>query len=297
MATILGISLLATANRHSNEKRRRLGLKGNDIEKFDDKNVVECSKVINLESNKLIILENGLGLPLESWDYIKLFLGKDYNILLHNRNGYGFTNFNKDEHFLLENIIKNNFKEIEEIIFITHSIGSLAASNFIVENEYIARYTKKIIFIDGTEPSLFTRYRDDNFQRGEFIQASGQKIFAGIFGFQWWGIDKYARRSSYRPDIQESVRLFESNPKSIISSYREYTSINVNNMLYILKNKNIDKYIISSSERKFQQMKLSEEYSLPISVIEDSLHYSIISSPETSLEVSNIIKNFIDKND
>lgn len=293
--SILLVSAISTVHRYKNENSRRLGLKGNYIFQHDSTNSIEYNIHKSEESNKVIIFENGLGDPLEIWDYIKIYLADEYNLLFYNRPGYGYSKSDKNSVDILEKLYKKNFTDDKEIIFVAHSIGALITGQNISSSDYFQKNLKEVILIDGTEPELFDNYKDNPVQRGEFYQASVQKILAGIFGFQWWGLDKYARRTSFQPDIQQAVRLFNANPKEIISTINEYNSVNTKWLKEILESMPDKISIISSSEKKFQQFSLSKEYNLKYYHINGSLHHSIIASPVFARETANQIRNIIGK--
>ena len=292
---VASVSVLARINRFRNEYSRRMGLKGNKYLEVNDSKLAEYNISLNYNSDILLIFENGLGAPLESWDYLNLFLKDHYNIIRYNRSGYGFTQKGLNNADILEKIIYKHFAHVDRIIFICHSMGALAACNVIEHNSFIKSLTKKIIFIDGTEPDLFDLYRQNPKNTGEMIQISVQKSFAGFFGFQWWGMDKYARRIKYQPDIQESVRLFESNPKEIFAALREYKSIDISSMKEILVRHDLDMLIISSFERKSQQRVLAEGFNIPFYIIQGSQHYSIIGFPDFAWEVASKVRSDLEK--
>lgn len=290
---VLSLSFLTNVNRYRNEYKRKFGLKGNQFTNYNDEKTIEYNIKVNKSSNILLVFENGLGLPLESWDYLQTFLKDSYNILLYNRTGFGMTRSKETNGKILEKIIKDSFTHDVNIIFITHSIGSLAACNTIEETPFIKNITKKIIFLDGLDPYFFDEYRKDPQKKGEFIQTSYHKAFAGIFGFQWWGPDRYARRINYQPDIQQAVRLFEANPKEILATFHEYETIDTNSMKKVLSERNIPISIISSSERRSQQKKLSADFNVPFYVVENSSHYSTIGSPVHAYEVAFKLREII----
>ena len=294
-SAVLSVSIASTVNRYRNEYKRRTGLNGNEFLKDNDGNTIEYNLDLNENSNILIVFENGLGTPLESWDYVKLFLKGSYNLLFYNRPKHGFTSTNLSNCGALEKIVKEKVGNDIRIIFVCHSIGALAGCTAVENSPYIKSRTEKIILVDGTEPDLFEAYRNDSEQKGEFMQMCFQKAMAGFFGFQWWGIDKYARRTSYRPDIQESVRLFEANPKEIFITLSEYFNIRVDSLKSILMQQQVAVSIISSFERRTQQKKLAEDFGIPFSLIDKSTHYSIIGHPEFAWELTREVRNVLEK--
>lgn len=294
-SSVLLVSTFASLNRHWNERLRKSGLKGNKIYRGSDRECVEYKVSVNNDSKKLVIFENGLGDPLEVWDYIRIFLKDDYNLFFYNRPGYGYSRSIFPITNLIPSIIEEEFSDISDIYIVGHSIGAASACALVESSFFFKNNIRKIVFIDGTEPDIFEKYREDSLQKGEFIQASFQKALAGFFGFQWWGIDKYARRTSYQPDIQQSVRLFNSSPKQIFSTFKEHESIDIVHLKNKISSNSDLITIISSSERKYQQQQVAKKFNIPIFIINDSLHHSIIGSPDFAIKVASKLREIIEE--
>lgn len=181
-SAVLSVSIASTVNRYRNEYKRRTGLNGNEFLKDNDGNTIEYNLDLNENSNILIVFENGLGTPLESWDYVKLFLKGSYNLLFYNRPKHGFTSTNLSNCGALEKIVKEKVGNDIRIIFVCHSIGALAGCTAVENSPYIKSRTEKIILVDGTEPDLFEAYRNDSEQKG--------RIYADVFsesnGWIFW---------------------------------------------------------------------------------------------------------------
>ncbi|MEV5882773.1 alpha/beta fold hydrolase [Streptomyces sp. NPDC052020] len=240
-------------------------------------------------SRPVVVLECGLGQSLESWEWVAERLAVDHTVIRYHRSGYGLTESRAAAGDILAAVLEEVGAE-EEIVVVTHSIGSLVASSYVGDPRFADR-VRKVVVVDGTDPELLEAERSDRRRFGKFVQTQVHTLVAALTGIYEWAPNAVERQAGYTPDTQYSHVQFVFSPKNIINSVREYVQIRTGDALANLGAvKSV--LVIASGENAEQQVALAEKIGAEAEVVEGSAHRSIIGYRHHAEKVEAAIRRF-----
>jgi pimeloyl-ACP methyl ester carboxylesterase len=275
--------------KRSEELARRQGLKGTHLLPDGQGGSVEYLLTGNPSSTgPVIVCENGLGEPLEGWDWVEFFLQEDYRILRYHRSQYGRTTSALRPGQLLELLLRTLAPE-QSVAYVGHSIGSLVMGNAVTESAYLRARVQSITVIDGTDPQLLAADRSSATKAAKFRQVIRQRRLAGTIGFNWWEPDMMARQVAYRPDVQNAYRLFISDSATLRTATTEYTAEPLNG-LTDLDHLPVDRHVFAAADNVIQQSRLAERLRADLSIVPGSGHRSILGYPEHALHFTRLLR-------
>ena len=275
--------------KRTEELARRQGLKGTHLLPDGQGGVVEYLLTGNPSSTgPVIVCENGLGEPLEGWDWVEFFLREDYRILRYHRSGYGRTTSSLRPGRLLELLLRTLVPE-HPVAYVGHSIGSLVMGNAVAESAHLRSLVQSVTVIDGTDPELLAADRSSATKAAKFRQVTRQRRLAGTIGFNWWGPDMMARQVAYRPDVHNAYRLFISDSATLRTATTEYTTEPLTG-LTVLESLPVVRQVFAAADNVIQQSRLAEKLGAELSVVPGSGHRSILGYPEHALHLTRLLR-------
>ncbi|WP_226083474.1 alpha/beta fold hydrolase [Mycetocola spongiae] len=174
------------------------------------------------QAGPLIVCENGLGSPLESWDW---FTGsdhlKDHKILAYNRAGYGASRSNQSGPQFLANLLAK-IGNHDPLVFVTHSLGVF---HYLRALPYCGSLLPPVlgaVIVDGTDA---TQFQDQNTSIEPFDkvrQALTIQCFSALIGTALHS-PALAREVSYRGVIQRSFIDYSVSPRTAFNARAEFS--------------------------------------------------------------------------
>lgn len=289
----VGMSLLVSATlsfaRGEEEFRRRAGLKGTAVlPDRDGRNIEYSYSKCARDSRPLLLLENGLGSPLESWDWIEYVLKGEFNVLRYHRRGYARTKSRQRPAEIVERLLDELSPE-GPIVIIGHSIGALVAANMLAESKKIAERTSAVIAVDGTDADLLDEDRRVPQRVGRFKQLAIQESIANVLGVNRWVPNKFERDVEYRPDVQRAFVTATTSVRTQVASVREYANESTRGQ-NALANSVTPVHVIAASDNVPQQRALADKLGGELSVVPESSHRSIIGRLPHAEAVARVIR-------
>ncbi|RBM19624.1 alpha/beta fold hydrolase [Streptomyces sp. PT12] len=277
LAGALTVSTFVAATRRQEEARRRRAPGGTSV--LADRIGGEIEYVLSgpppAGGCPVIVCENGLGSPLESWDWIVQELQEEFTLLRYHRRGYARTSSVHRPAALIESLLEGLFGSVPVLCFVSHSIGSLVTANVLHESPRLRQRTKAVFTIDGTDATLLETARNSPEGLGRYRQMSIQEGLASVTGLSWWTVNKMAIDVNYRARVQESYLVEASHPRTLFVAHREY----LNEPLIgqeALASYEFDRHVIAAGDNVTQQRELAKRTAADFSFIEKSNHRSII---------------------
>lgn len=280
--------------RGEEEFSRRTGLKGTSVLKDPDGKNIEymfSTPTAGLSSTTLL-LENGLGSPLESWDWINFLLKEDFNILRYHRRGYARTKSLLRPAALIEQLLSEVAPE-GPIIVAAHSLGALITSNMLAESFELSRRVKTVVILDGTDSDLLDADRRLPRRLGQFKQMAMQEAFADVLGVNRWVPSKFERDVEYRPDVQRAFVITSTSVRTQIATVREYLHESTAGQSHLAR-QNVAKHVISASDNVEQQERLATKIGASFAQVPLSSHRSIIGKIQSAQIVADRIRRASD---
>lgn len=288
---ILAGSMVMAQVRFSEEDARRRGLKGTAVTMDPNGRDIEyLYRQGRSESIGTIVFENGLGDPLEVWDWVRAELPEFHTVAYH-RSGYFRTRSAHRPGAILGHLLRT-LAPPTPLYVVGHSIGALIAANWLAEEPELRDRVSAFIAIDGTDADLLQIERTSKDRVARFKQATLQQIISSVTGLDRWTPNKTQRDVEYRPDIQQAFVTSLSNPRTKLTSVREYLDEPFTGQQWIARSA-IKKVVIGSAENANQQLRLAEKYDSAYFAVPGSTHRSIIGAPEHARAVAAIIREAV----
>lgn len=282
-----GSSLMANV-RFTEERARRNGLKGTQLMNDSTGKSIEYLLSPGYNPDKqTLVLENGLGDPLECWDWIDHELRDKFNILRYHRAGYFRTESTLRPAKIIETLLAG-LNIPGPIHMVSHSLGALVTANALLESGALRKRTESGTIIDGTDAALLGDDRASEVKSGRFRQATMQQILASITGMDRWTPGKTQRDVQYRPDIQQSFIASMSSPRAKITAQGEYFKEPLAGQEH-LKTILSRIHVVAAGDNLVQQRALASKLEATFHSIEGSSHRSIIGSPFHARSVAELI--------
>jgi len=293
-ATLLVSATMAYA-RGEEEFSRRAGLKGTSIAVDSEGRNIEYtfSTPTAGTAKTTLVLENGLGSPLESWDWIVFLLKEDVNILRYHRRGYARTKSRLRPARILEQLL-SDLAPTGPIVIAAHSLGALVTANALTESGDLAARANGVVVIDGTDSDLLDGDRDTPQRSARFKQLAMQEALADVLGVNRWVPSKFERDVEYRPDVQRAFVITTTSVRTQIATVREYqhepTAGQANLALMT-----VPKHVIAASDNVEQQGILAAKLGASFSQVPLSSHRSIIGKLQSAQIVADRIRETFDE--
>lgn len=262
--------------RSREELGRRRGHKGTSLISDGKGRWIEYSLTgaVGDEQSPIILCENGLGSPLESWDWVQESMSTNCRILRYHRRGYCRSTTHarpaQNLELLLEKLAPSG-----PIHLLAHSLGVLVAGNLLRESAEIRRRVASLSLIDGTDADLLSQHRRNPAAIGLYRQMSAQEALSSVTGMSRWTMSKIERDVDYRPDIQRAFIQSSGSPRTLIAAQREYLGEPLQGQLRLTALP-IPTRVYSASDNTEQQGELARKLGADFSVVKGSSHRGTI---------------------
>jgi hypothetical protein len=182
---------------------RRSGLKGTELLQVDD-GVIEYrwaaadDRSPSRQQTPVVILESGLGNPLDAWAWVESELSPRVHVLSYHRAGYGRTTSGATPLEAIRALLAS-IDSKGPLIGVSHSIGVLTQAEY-AGATLDGRHLSAVVVVDGTDPDLLEVDRTDRRRVGSFLQAQAHTMFSAVSGVYNFAPNAVARQSRYEPD-------------------------------------------------------------------------------------------------
>lgn len=280
--------------RHHEELVRRSGLKGTQLINDEYGRPIEYifSPALGGPNAPMVVFENGLGSPLESWDWVRYLLTGKVATVQYHRRGYGRTESLQRPAAIMETIL-NKHAPSGPLVLVSHSIGALVSANLLAESEPIRSRTQHLVIVDGTNGALLDEDRNTPGRIGMFKQTAMQEGLAHILGVNRWAPSKLERDVEYRPDIQRAFLTTGSRPKTQRAALREYLTEPTAHQLDITSY-GIKQIVVAAEDNVTQQQELADEIGAIFTSVPASSHRSIIGKIQCAEVLASIVQKVVD---
>lgn len=280
--------------RHHEELIRRSGLKGTQL--VNDHHGKPIEYIFSPPAEGLtvptVIFENGLGSPLESWDWVRYLLKGKVGTVQYHRRGYGRTESLQRPAVMVEAILSKH-APAGPIVLVSHSIGALVSANLLSESETLRSRTQALVIVDGTNGALLEEDRNTPGRIGTFKQTAMQEGLAHILGVNRWAPSKLERDVEYRPDIQRAFLTTGSRPKTQFAALREYLTESTAHQRDVASY-GIKQLVVAAEDNVAQERELAEQIGARFTSIPVSSHRSIIGKIQCAEVLASILREVAD---
>lgn len=280
--------------RHHEELIRRSGLKGTQLVNG------HCGKPIEYifsppdegTAAPTVIFENGLGSPLESWDWVRYLLKGKLGTVQYHRRGYGRTESLQRPAAMVETIMSKH-APAGPIVLVSHSIGALVSANLLSESKALRSRTQALIIVDGTNGVLLDEDRNTPGRIGTFRQTAIQEGLAHVLGVNRWAPSKLERDVEYRPDIQRAFLTTGSRPKTQFAALREYLTEPTAHQRNV-SSYGVKQLVVAAEDNVTQERELAEQIGATFTSVPASSHRSIIGKIQCAEILASIVQEVAD---
>ncbi|GAT88444.1 pimeloyl-ACP methyl ester carboxylesterase [Paenarthrobacter nicotinovorans] len=286
----MSLSSVMAYVRHHEELIRRGGLKGTQLLNDDHGSPIEYiyTPAATGPGAPIVILENGLGSPMESWDWVRYLLKGQVGVIQYHRRGYGRTKSAQRPAVIMDRILQEHDLK-GPVVLAAHSIGALVSANALAESEELRSRTEALIILDGTNGVLLDEDRNTPGRIGTFKQTAMQEALASTLGVNRWAPSKLERDVEYRPDIQRAFLTTGARPSTQVAALREYLTESTANQRKV-SSYEIRQFVVAAEDNITQQRELAEQLGASFSHVPASSHRSIIGKLQCAEVVASIIQ-------
>jgi len=284
------------ATQRALDGERRRGLKGTELLPVHD-GVVEYTHTapsgpgVDAATAPVIVLEAGLGNPLDAWAWVSAFARPDCHVVSYHRRGYGRTTSSVSSQQSVDALVRYTGSD-GPIIVASHSIGALALATY-ADVDIAGRRIAAVVLVDGTDPELFDADRRDRRRVGAYLQSQLRSMFAAVTGLYNFAPHAVARQSRYEPDHQEGTVQFVFGPRNIYRATREYFELPTADVLETLRTVP-HRYLVASQENAAQQAELAAKLGAAHRLVPDSSHRSVLGFRQYAEQVAEAIREAVD---
>lgn len=289
LAGVIAVSSGMSYVRTQEERARRLGIKGTSVLLDQEGSSIEyLYSEAETTSRTTLVLENGLGAPLECWDWIRYLLSDDFNILCYHRSGYARTDSRARPGQLLEALLQHCSPQ-GPIVFCSHSIGSLVTGNALAESEYLRNRARAVVVLDGTDAVLLDADRRSRRRVERFKQDSLRRMLGTVTGMNRWVTSPPERDVEYRPDIQRAYVSFIGSIRTIRTAQQEYLHEPTEGQEFLAA-LDLERVVLSAADNVDQQQTLADRLNARFQAVSLSSHRSIIGKLPCAEQVATVLK-------
>ncbi|PPF29558.1 hypothetical protein C5D07_03245 [Rathayibacter tritici] len=295
-AAVTATSATYAAAQRALDIERRRGLKGTELWPMNDGDIEYVHRAptvadTDASTAPVVILEAGLGNPLDAWTWVSAFSRPDCHVIAYHRRGYGQTTSSALPHTVVDALVRKT-RSSGPLIGVTHSIGLLALAGY-ADRDIAGRRIAAAVIVDGTDPDLLAADRKDRRRVGTYLQAQLRTMFAALTGIYNFAPHAVGRQSRYEPDQQNGIVQFVFGPRNIYRAIGEYFEFETDQVLDILRSIP-NRYLVASQENAAQQAELAMKLGAEYTLVPDSSHRSIIGFRENAQQVALVIDGAVD---
>ncbi|GAA2064733.1 alpha/beta fold hydrolase [Williamsia deligens] len=222
LAGVLGLwATRAASHRRSERELREQARSGNTVFDLGDGRVEYRTWGADHRDGPIVVCENGLGAPLECWDWVAEALSSSTSVVAYHRAGYGATTATSDPGALIQGILRREFDGSRPVVLLAHSIGGMAVRAALAHTPDLARRVVGVCLVDSTDPSLLDAVWSDPERRGRIMQSMHLEMVGAVLGTTTVAnpvLDEVDHRSS----VQQRFARFVVDTRTVRTATREY---------------------------------------------------------------------------
>lgn len=189
-----------------------------------DGSLVEVDISIPRHARRVVLLDNGLGMSHEYWDWVCGTLPEDMGYVRFNRPGYGLstqtTQYGLERHFALLQELRETYVSNLPLVLAGHSLGGYLVAAYASLHPDATKGVSSVVMIDATEVRMLRHSRRTDVDRWSRQSMLMEQVYAvaGLSALR----PALNVNKTYRPEINRSLTAFLAHPRAWATSYREY---------------------------------------------------------------------------
>ncbi|MBM7412522.1 hypothetical protein JOE38_002345 [Clavibacter michiganensis] len=290
------VSAVYAASLRQLDKERRRGLKGTSALELGG-GVVEyralspSDPAVDPSTAPIVVLEAGLGSPLDAWSWVAEDLGRTCHVIAYHRRGYGLTTASAGPASSVAALLAVVPSQ-GPVVGVSHSIGVFPLATYATELRN-GKGLDALVVVDGTDADLFIADRQDRRKIGSFLQSQLGSMFLAITGIYNFVPSAVSRQSAYAPDDQGGVVQFTFSPRNVLQATREYFEVTPTGSSETLRAVPVRR-LVGSTENSQQQEDLALRLDAAYTLLSGSSHRSILGRREYAAQVAAIVRGAVD---
>ncbi|MGD3106609.1 alpha/beta fold hydrolase [Streptomyces sp. YGL11-2] len=189
-----------------------------------DGSLVEVDVKIPPNARRMVLLDNGLGMAHEYWDWVCEALPADMGYVRFNRPGYGLSTPSKqyglDRHFELVQELRETYVGDLPLVLAGHSLGGYLIAAYASLHPDAVKGVTAVVMIDATEVVSLRYSRRTEVDRWSRRSMVMEQVYSGT------GLSVFRPalnvNKQYRPEINRSYLAFLAQPSTWATAGREY---------------------------------------------------------------------------
>ncbi|MFE3552485.1 alpha/beta fold hydrolase [Streptomyces kronopolitis] len=219
---LAGASLLAGAVMRFTGRRERA--RRFMLHERPDGSLVEVAVDIPPQARRVVLLDNGMGMPHEYWDWVCGALPADMGYVRFNAPGYGLStpsaHYGLERHFALLQELRETYAAGLPLVLAGHSLGGYFVAAYASLHPGAAEGVRAVVMVDATDVAHLRSSRRSEVDRWSRQSMLMERVYAlaGLSAFR----PALNKNKTYRPDINRSSTAFLAEPRTWALAYRDY---------------------------------------------------------------------------
>lgn len=224
----VGISGLAGASLLSGAVMRFTGRRERErrfmLHERPDGSRIEVAVDIPPQAQRIVLLNNGMGMPHEYWDWVCGALPADMGYVRFNAPGYGLstptTHYGLERHFALLQELREAYSAGLPLVLAGHSLGGYLVAAYASFHPGAAEGVSAVVMVDATDVAQLRSSRRSEGDRWFHQSMLMERVYAlaGLSAFR----PALNKNQTYRPDTNRSFTAFGAEPRTWAMTHRDY---------------------------------------------------------------------------
>ena len=189
-----------------------------------DGTLIEVETALPTTARRVVLLDSGLGMPHEFWDWVCAALPADTGYLRFNRPGYGLSTptraYGVRHHFALLDELREEYLGELPVVLAGHSLGGYLVAAYAGVHKGAVRNVERVVMVDSTNVRQLqeTRGGENDLWYRQILLTEQLYTLAGLSVF----IPALNRMNTFRPEVNCSGRAVLAGRRIWATAYREY---------------------------------------------------------------------------
>ena len=189
-----------------------------------DGSLIEVAVDIPPQARRVVLLDNGMGMPHEYWDWVCGALPADMGYVRFNSPGYGLstptTQYGLERHSALLQELRETYARDLPLVLAGHSLGGYFVAAYASLHPGAAEGVTAVVMVDATDVAHLRSSRRADVDRWSQQSMLMERVYAmaGLSAFR----PALNKNKTYRPDINRSSTAFLAEPRTWAMAYRDY---------------------------------------------------------------------------